>query len=339
MKYVKISPSETLSQVTEKVGVQNVDQVLADNGLERNPRIGQQLARIVSDIQDTYETVSSSKKLSILNQFVTNSDIYEKAALSDEDEWKVLSVKNTFPGYLYISDQLQESIPTSYFVLGNGQSVPSSVYNSINATWLETQPLDANIFSYISTIRDVGLVSNSTNSSLSNSNPMAWFNIPTDTITLYSSLFGESMNIPAYPEELGDGRNANYTTMPDLIYQYEPWQVYESSGPRSNTYQFHLHRDMWSGNHNDGKANDLIRFCEAQVYPNYSGASVNTAIVTLYVAGQSLISGILTNVSVDWSGPIGDDGWYLEFTLSLDITEVSKDALSYNVVRNKPLIG
>ena len=338
MKYIQISQSETLSDITEKVGVRNVDQILADNGLERLPKIGQQLYNQVKLIQQTTEKISAQRKLTLLNQFVDNLDIYEKAALSDDEEWKVISAKNTFPGYLYISDQLADSIPSSYFVLGNGESVPSSIYSQIDENWLNTQPLNADIFSYVSTIRNVGLV---TNQSTVNqvSNPMSWFNLPTDKITLYSSITGQSMNIPVYPEEFNDSRIANYTQMPDLLYQYEPWQMYQSSGPRSNTFNFHLHRDMWTGDHTDGKANELIRFCQAQLYPNYNGASVITPTVSLYISGNTLISGIMTQVDVSWGGPIGTDDWYLEFTLTLSITEVAESPLNYTSVLNKSLIG
>ena len=74
-------------------------------------------------------------------------------------------------------------------------------------------------------------------------------------------------------------------------------------------------------------------------YPYYNGSAVNTSIVTIYVKGKSLITGVLTEASDDWSGPIGLDGWYLECTLKLSITEVSVQPLSYSTMRNKGLIG
>ena len=100
-----------------------------------------------------------------------------------------------------------------------------------------------------------------------------------------------------------------------------------------------MHRDMWSGDHRDGKCNDLIRFCQANCYPDYNGAAVNTSIVSLYVAGQCLIRGILTEVKTTWSGPIGLDGFYLAVSMSLTFTEVSDIPLNYSTVRRKGLIG
>ena len=96
---------------------------------------------------------------------------------------------------------------------------------------------------------------------------------------------------------------------------------------------------MWTGDHRDGKANELIRICEANCYPEFNGSMVNTSTVTLYVKGNALISGVLVDVHKTWDGPIGLDGWYLMCNLSLEIIEVSPTALNYNVVKNKPLIG
>ena len=147
------------------------------------------------------------------------------------------------------------------------------------------------------------------------------------------------IDFPVYPEELSDQRTANFDQMPQLLYQYEPWYLYTSSGPRQNTFTFIFHRDMWTGDHRNGGANILIRFCEANCYPEYRGSSVISSIVTLYVSGSALISGVLTEVNVDWSGPIGQDGFYLYCELQLTIIEVSPEVLNFTSVLNKPLIG
>ena len=340
MKYISISPYDTLSELTERFGLQNVNQILADNNLQRTPNVGQQWAKKVKDVIQTSESVSSTRKVAILSQFVNNSDIYENAALADENTWKTLSQLNSFPDYLYISDQIENQIPNSYQVLGNGISISSSVRETVEQAILSNPPedIDSNIFSSVNDIRDVGIATSRSNGSTT-SNPMNWFNIPLDKVSLYSSITGENVYIPTYPENYNDERIANYTTMPDLLYQYEPWQMYQSSGPRSNTIDFHLHRDMWGGDHTDGAANTLIRFCQAQVYPVYNGSAVVAPTVTLYVSGSPLITGVMTNVGVDWTGPIGHDGWYLEFTLSLTIVEVSATELNHTTMLSKSLIG
>lgn len=339
MKYVSISRYDSLSDLTDRYGINSINQILADNGLSRRPNVGQQFQNLVESAIENTETVSSTRKLAILSQFVNNSDIYEKAALSDSDGWKVLSALNTFPDYLYVSSQIEDQIVDTYQTLGNNVSVGSDIRGKVeSAILLNTEAnLTSDLFSTINTTRNVGLSSGATSVS-STINPMNWFNIP-DTILLYSSLTGDSVKIPTYPENYHDERIANYTTMPDLLYQYEPWQMYQGSGPRSNNIEFHLHRDMWTGNHLDGRANDLIRFCQAQCYPIYNGSAVVAPTVTLYVDGSALLTGIMTNVSVDWTGPLGQDSWYLEFTLTLSITEVSSSTLNHTAMLSKSLIG
>lgn len=338
MKYVAISNNETLSSLTQKVGIQIVDQLIADNDLKRAPNIGKQWAAKVAQAKNNPVEVEPMQKVNTLNQFVTNSDIYERAVLSSSAEWKVLSQLNSFSNYLYVSDRLEDSIVDSYDVLGNRVSVPSSIYEKINDAILHNNPIDGSIFGTYSTMQNVGIV-NAAATPGGSSNPLGWFKIPTTEVMLYSTLSGQGMSIPAYPEEISDTRSATYTTMTDLIYQYEPWQMYQSSGPRSNTYEFHLHRDMWSGNHLDGKANELVRFCEAQCYPQYNGSAVNAPTVSLYISGSNLITGVMTEVRTNWSGPLGQDGFYLELKLSISITEVSQTTLDYDSVMRKSLIG
>lgn len=339
MKYVSISLTDTLVSLAEKVGQANLDQLLADNGLSRVPNIGQVWAQKCQDAMNTASEVVNTAKVNILNNLVGNSDIYEKAALAGSSAWKVISALNSFPNFLYVSDQIEENITDSADVLGNREHVSPEIYNAVNESILKTGSVDSSIFSTISTIQDITIATN-TSSNSNKSSVFSWFKIPIDEVMLYSSLDGETFSIPAYPENITDKRNANYTNMPDIIYQYEPWQVYESSGPRSNSYTFHLHRDMWTGDHSDGNANKLIRFCQAQCYPQYSGSAVNTSTVTLYISGKPEITGIMNDVSVEWSGPLGcADNWYLDFTLTLTITEVSSQALSYDVIKYKSLVG
>jgi hypothetical protein len=146
------------------------------------------------------------------------------------------------------------------------------------------------------------------------------------------------MDFPVYPEDYDDGVIATYDTMPDMLYQYEPWLLYKGSGPRTPSLVFKMHRDMWTGDHRDGKCNELVRFCQAQCYPQYTGAAVNTAISTLYIEGHPYISGVITEEKHTYSGPIGLDGFPLVCELTLTFTEVAKMPLTYDTVRRKGLI-
>lgn len=337
MKYVSIYASDSLKDLSSRVGYANVDQILADNGVPRIPKIGAYWVDKISNIIATTPEVSNQRKLALLNKFVDNFDIYEHAALATEDEWKILSSINCFSNYLYVSDQIDSTIPDFYETLGNRVPVPSRIYHAVETLLKNGQEITSDLFSSYSSIRPEAAIGATTEST--SSNPLTWFKIPFEEVSLYSSISDYAVSIPTYPETVQDSRSANYTQMPDLLYQYEPWQLYQSSGPRSATYEFHLHRDMWTGDHTDGLANALIRFCEAQCYPKYNGSAVHTPTVTLYVSGSPLITGVMTQVDVDWQGPLGHDAWYLEFTLRLSITEVSKDTLNYNSVMSKSLIG
>lgn len=353
LQFLSISNSITLSELSDIVGDRNVDYVLSANSLTRKPNIGSEFNKVCDQFIDTLDYIdddpSSSvaesfrqRKITILNTFTQDSDVFEFAALSDVRGWKLLQTLGTFPGMLRIPDSV--SLPNSVDVLGNNSSVSSTIYNkTMNCINTSDYPynVDPAIFNEYSSIRPSELLnrSDSSNYANANSDPFQWFRLPWGEITLYSSLSGDSIDFPVYPESIDDGISATYTTMPDMLYQYEPWQVYDSSGPRSNTYTFDMHRDMWTGDHTDGKCNELIRFCEANCYPEYTGSLVNTALVILYIKGKPLIRGIMTDVSVSWDGPIGQDGFYLHCTLKLTIVEVSEDALSYSTVKNKPLIG
>lgn len=333
MQFLTISDSTTLAELSDRVGDRNVERMLAINGLTRTPRIGRQFRNNVNNIIQTNQSANWQRKSTVLNQFSSDSDIFETAALLDDNSWKVLSALETFPGMLKVPETVV--LPSAVDILGNGQGVGSVIYNQVMQS-LSTPPhtVDPSIFNEYSIRKGSQIVDYVDR----NTDAMQWFNLPWGDITLYSSVANDSIDFPVYPEEYEDGVKANYTTMPDLLYQYEPWYLYQSSGPRTNSFTFHAHRDMWTGDHRDGKANELIRFCEAACYPEYNGSAVNSDTVTLYIKGSPLISGIMTDVSVKWMGPIGLDGWYLEFELTINITEISTTALNNTSVRQKPLI-
>jgi hypothetical protein len=316
--------------------------VLALNGLRRSPNVGESLKSLTESAKDIPiaddEEHIKQRKLSIINQYSENTDVFEEVASLDESGWNVLAYTGTFEGMLKVPEYI--TLPRTDDVLGNTDSVSKSAYNSVvnamkNATAENPYQFNPYWFSDFSQLK-AAPTGNSTGIEGFN-----WFNIPLGDVTLYSSLAQNSIEFPCYPTEFSDGVKANYDTMPDMLYQYEPWQVYKSSGPRQCTFTFDMHRDMWSGNHEDGKCNELIRFCEANCYPRYNGAAVETALVTMYIKGKPLITGIMTDVTPHWDAesPIGHDGFYLHVKLSMTIIEVSQQALNYDVYRAKELIG
>ena len=337
MQFLTVNKQTKLSELAEMVGSRNVANVLHINNLTRTPNIGAQFIDKCSKAVVDSPDVSYDRKSALINTLTSDSDVFETAALMGSSGWKLLNAANTLPNMLKIPEDIY--LPDSAQVLGNREPVKSEVYSKV-MDCLKRPPhsVDPSIFNEYSSARAANIIEYNPQSA-TNSDPMQWFRVPWGEVTLYSSLGDEQIEFPVYPEEMSDSAKANYTTMPDLLYQYEPWYVYNSSGPRSQTYTFEFHRDMWTGDHRDGKANDLIRACMANCYPEYRGSAVYTSTVTLYVAGKPLISGVMTDVNVSWDGPLGLDHFYLHCKLELTIIEVSQEALDYHTVRHKALIG
>lgn len=335
MQFIKFSNSTKLSDLNKHLGRANTQHILAANDLNWSPNVGAQYREKCNEIINSSSNVPAQRKATILNSMVSDDDVFEKAALASEDEWKVLSALGAFQDALKVPETLH--IPDSSDVLGSSVAVKKTVYDAAMKQLETTRRIDPSIFNEYSAIKHSNFIQSGPQNVV---NPFQMFRLPWGKITLTSSLSATSVDFPVYPEDPSNSRSATYQTMPEMLYQYEPWQLYQSSGPRQVAYKFNnIHRDMWSGDHSDGQANNLIRFCEANCYPKYNGSIVNTAICSLYVEGQYLIRGVITDVSTDWFGPILDDGWYAAFNLSLSITEVSDVPLNYEVVRAKPLIG
>lgn len=338
MQFLKISNDATLKSLTNQVGSRNVSSILNANQLSRTSNIGKEYDTVCKNkISDTKNNVTWERKVALLNSYVGDSDVFQTAALLDEDGWKLASSLGTFPNYLRIPEDV--SLPDTEDTLGDGIPVGDTIYNKAISQMTMHHSIDPAIFNDYSNTKS-SIVNSYNIGDTGVDNVMAEaFNIPWGDITLYAHLDNTSIDFPVYPEEISDKRSATYDTMSDILYQYEPWQVYKSSGPRTNSYKFTFHRDMWTGDHRDGKANELIRFCEAQCFPEFSGSNVTVPKVTLYVKGENLITGVVTDVDTHWSGPLGLDGFYLVCELEITITEVSQDALSYSAVKSKPLIG
>lgn len=337
MSYLKVSSDTTLRDLSDIVGYRNVESMLHLNSVDRVRNIGAAFQNMCESIISSSDDISYERKMSLINKTVGDSDIFETVALLDESGWKLLSNADVLPNYMQIPNDV--TVPDNINILGNGEPIGTSIHTDVlSQLYFEPHSVDPSTFLKYHVAQSSDIMDNVDYSS-GVTNPLDLFHIPWGEVTLYSSLGDESVDFPVYPEEMSDGYQASYTTMPEMIYQYEPWYLYNSSGPRSNTYTFDFHRDMWTGDHRDGLANNLIRFCEANCYPHYQGSAVYTSTVTLYISGYPIITGILTAVNVSWDGPLGLDGYYLHCKLELSITEVSKDALDYNTVRTKSLIG
>ena len=333
MQFLMVGESLLASELSDRVGDRNVEDFLSTNNLDRDPNLGQALQDRMNYITSDPSEVPWQRKATMLNNFVDDSDIFEEAALADESTWKMLDQYGTFPNSLKVPETM--TLPSSSDVLGNGEPVGKSTYDAtMNALATGDHTVDPAIFNKFSVMKGV-----STSGQPSQGNPFNnIFPLPWGDITVYSTLSNESVDIPAYPEELQDGVVGNYTAMPDLLYQYEPWLIYTGSGPRSLTFTFDLHRDMWSGDHADGSLNNLVRFLQASCYPRYTGSAVYSDTVYFYLKGELLIAGKMLEVAPKWDGPLLDDGFYAMCHLSFTIKEQSTRTLDYDTVRNMGII-
>ena len=333
MQFLKITKDLTLSDLASLVGERNVDSVLNTNRLDRTVNVGEEFFSRTLDPVD----VDYQQMLNVLNQFVGDSDVYEKAALGSEDNWRSLSQYNCFTDALRIPEEVQ--LPDSEHIIGNGEPIPDRLYKACTRSIIDNHYVDPTIFAdYNASLSGSSFGVTSTGAG-TGGNAFQWFKIPWGEVCLYSSISDEMVYFPVYPENLDTGYTANYEEMPEMLYQYEPWKVYKSSGPREISFVFKFHRDMWTGDHRDGNANALIRSCEANCFPEFDGAMVNVPLVTMYIHGQNFITGVMTSCKTVWDGPIGLDGFYLNCELSMTISEVSPSALNYTTVKNKGLIG
>lgn len=341
MQFLKISDSTKLSDLTEIVGSRNVDSILNLNMLPRVPNIGQAFEQLVEEKTSDKPDLDFQRKKTLLNTLTSEADIFEYACLQTESGWNLLDTVGTMEGMLRVPENIK--IPDSIDVLGGTNTpIDKTVYQKAMNYLNNDTNVDPVIFNSYSMLKDSQILDmQQTDGGNASDNPINQFNLPWGEITLYSSLDNESVDFPVYPAGFEDGTSATYEPMPDMLYQYEPWQTYKSSGPRSVNFEFDMHRDMWTGDHRDGKCNELIRFCESNCFPRYQGSTVQTAKVTMYLAGKKLITGIITEVKVAWDddSPIGLDGIRLHLKLTLSITEVSDTPLSYDSVRSKELIG
>lgn len=361
MQYLVLEGNETLSSLSRLFGQSITSDILAENGIARVPNVAKQWEKQCQDIiANQPKQVSPERKMTLLNKLTDTDDIFEKACLMDDDEWKVFSATQSFTDALKVPES--RTLPYSVKVLGAALSKPittapdvalqakaapssqilvarrteralspsnpvsSLTYKRVMKSLKATGTIGPDIFNTVNTGPSVSLSRRRQGLNIRNS-PWA-IRPPWGKIQMYSTVLKEMIDFPVYPEELDQNRQASYTSMPDVIYQYEPWITFQNSGPREQSLSFHMHRDLWSGDHRDGQANRLIRFCEANTFADYNGSAVITPLIRFYIDGSLFISGVIKNVEVHWSGPLGLDNWYLEFTLSLAIQEISEQELN-----------
>lgn len=157
--------------------------------------------------------------------------------------------------------------------------------------------------------------------------------------------------MPCWPEPFQDQVAAEYST-PAALGSSAPYVVYTKTGARSIQFTFKLHREMLdlpipkltetiaknpekhiNGLFWDHEIDKIIRLIESAVYPNYDGSVA--AVRTQVKIGNTLyISGVMTDQSTNWYGPIGSDLKYKQCDLSFTVLAAEDTMKSYSKVQN-----
>ena len=106
MQFLQVPENMTLNTLRERVGSRNVDSVLNLNSISRIPVIGKALESLYNTTISETEAVNSQRKMTVLNTLTNDADVFETAALLDEDGWKLLSSKGTMPSMLRIPETI-----------------------------------------------------------------------------------------------------------------------------------------------------------------------------------------------------------------------------------------
>lgn len=136
---------------------------------------------------------------------------------------------------------------------------------------------------------------------------------------------GISLAMPCYPTSLTDSLQVNHNSN-SVAYRTEPYINYVSSGPRTVTATFNLHREM-KGDSHMADIDTIINTIEAACYPIDSAS--NSVPARLKVGDSLSISGVITGgIQVAFSGPI-IDGKYNVYDISFTITEVKNAIIMF----------
>lgn len=185
------------------------------------------------------------------------------------------------------------------------------------------------------------------NESVENDGYDSFETVPQNNDNLYSEWYGEigfasqskcwirvggnTYYFPCFPETYSDSHSAHFTQQTPMG-RSEPFQIYQSSGPRVVTVSFTMHVEM---NHTT-PVRQLVAAIQSAVYP--IGSSRDNKIVpevVLNIGESCFIRGIIADtVSCEWNGTIlpydpsigstASGNWmgqYSMCTLSFSVTE------------------
>lgn len=144
--------------------------------------------------------------------------------------------------------------------------------------------------------------------------------------------------LPNYPSNLTDSSTAQFSQQTPLG-RSAPIYSYQSSGPRSISFQFELHREMldqvnvaYAGyQKSDDYVELLVDQIQAAVLPTYAASQkmVDPPLVAVRVGNDIYIKGVINGtVSIGREGPILKNDKYAKLNISFTVSEVDPyDAL------------
>ena len=130
---------------------------------------------------------------------------------------------------------------------------------------------------------------------------------------------------PCYPDSYSDSHNVSFSQQ-TVLGRSEPFQIYQNTGPRSVSVSFKMHREMTHTN----SIGEIVGVVQAACYPTNNDRTIAPRC-TLVIGDNCKITGVIGNVSTNWSDTIlnrvsgggfaATSGIYSTVDLSFSITE------------------
>ena len=147
-----------------------------------------------------------------------------------------------------------------------------------------------------------------------------------------SNGFAKVIIIPVDPDGIQDNMSASFAQNSPLS-RSAPIYSYQSSGPRSVSVSFRLHRDLCNEYNPGGEdsVDELITNLEAMVLPTYEEAQriVNPPVVSMRIRDEVYIKGVVTGVQKTYSPPVINYGGKEKYAL-VDIGFSINEITPYN---------
>ena len=133
---------------------------------------------------------------------------------------------------------------------------------------------------------------------------------------------------PCYPESYSDSHQASFGSQTPLG-RSEPFQIYQNSGPRTVNVSFRMDREMT----HTTPIGEIVGIVQAACYPVSQNATI-TPRCTLVLGANCSITGVISNVSTNWSDTIIANQ-YMIVTLDFSVTECTGNPRTAGMVKGR----